>query len=192
MSKNKGLHEYLARGGFYGHREHEFLSTMELAMQADQQKNTGQLVVGFDPYRMKQNAEKQGGTLSWTEIPRLSILAAAMNSSGITLQNETSNCIPKSLGERVKAKRGGEGDVEALGYLGHALVARFAEILNLTPEEIDTSKPLSTYGMDSMLAAELRTWLFKQAGADVSLLEILQPTLSIAGMRDKVWDALTQ
>ena len=49
-------------------------------------------------------------------------------------------------------------------------------------EEISETKPISVYGMDSLVAVEMRNWLFKEMDATISILELLanQPLVSLA------------
>ncbi|KAF2798819.1 reducing type I polyketide synthase [Melanomma pulvis-pyrius CBS 109.77] len=53
-----------------------------------------------------------------------------------------------------------------------ALIRKLAKTNSSLQGEIDVCKPLVTYGVDSLLAVELRSWLAKEFGADVALLEI--------------------
>lgn len=40
-------------------------------------------------------------------------------------------------------------------------------------EEFDPHKPLQAYGVDSLIAVKIRTWIFKGMGADVAVFDIL-------------------
>ena len=48
-------------------------------------------------------------------------------------------------------------------------------------EDIDASKPVSAYGVDSLTAAEIRAWSFRDVQADVSVLDVVN-TGSIWGL----------
>lgn len=56
------------------------------------------------------------------------------------------------------------------------------------PEDMQMDQPLSTLGLDSLVGIELRNWCRTQIGFDVSILEIMQSTLSDMGR--KALDAL--
>ncbi len=50
-------------------------------------------------------------------------------------------------------------------------------------EAVDIHKPLHTYGVDSLLAVELRNWIGREFQADVAVFETLgSSTLSTLGM----------
>lgn len=63
-----------------------------------------------------------------------------------------------------------------------AMVKKIAKSMMMAPEDIETSRPVSTYGIDSLVAVELRTWTLKEAQSDVSVFEIMgnQPMLALA------------
>jgi hypothetical protein len=63
---------------------------------------------------------------------------------------------------------------EASALLVEALSTKLAEIFNIPLSEIDIGLPLSRYGVDSLVAVELRNWLSSAIKAKVSVFEILQ------------------
>ncbi|KAJ4296095.1 hypothetical protein N0V88_004797 [Collariella sp. IMI 366227] len=63
---------------------------------------------------------------------------------------------------------------EATSVLETAIAAKLADIFNIPLPDIDVELPLSRYGVDSLVAVELRNWLSASAKAKVSVFEILQ------------------
>ncbi|KAI1745439.1 BcPKS1, polyketide synthase [Xylaria scruposa] len=61
---------------------------------------------------------------------------------------------------------------EASHILVEALVQKLAKATSVAPEEIDSSRPLHAYGVDSLLAVELRNWFKKLFQADVAIFDI--------------------
>ena len=53
------------------------------------------------------------------------------------------------------------------------LTEKVARILGMTVEDLDTSKPLQAYGLDSLVAIEVRNWLEREVGAEVTVFDIL-------------------
>lgn len=53
-----------------------------------------------------------------------------------------------------------------------ALLLKFARMLSIDVSNLDDSRPLHAYGIDSLTAVELRSWLVKELGAEVSLFDI--------------------
>ncbi|KXH30478.1 beta-ketoacyl synthase domain-containing protein [Colletotrichum salicis] len=53
-----------------------------------------------------------------------------------------------------------------------ALLLKIARMLSIEALNLETSKPLHAYGIDSLTAVELRSWLMKELGAEVSVFDI--------------------
>jgi aryl carrier-like protein len=55
-----------------------------------------------------------------------------------------------------------------------AIVKKLCKLLNTEPRDIDPSKALPAFGIDSLMAIELRSWLLKEMGAEVAVFEMLE------------------
>lgn len=53
-----------------------------------------------------------------------------------------------------------------------ALKRKLSKAASISQEEIDTKKPLHVYGVDSLLAVELRNWFAKVLKADLAIFDI--------------------
>ena len=62
---------------------------------------------------------------------------------------------------------------EAETIVMSALVAKVAKSLQTSPSDIDTSRPLHSYGVDSLVAVEMRNWIFRELKAEVTVFDIL-------------------
>ncbi|KAJ5826937.1 hypothetical protein N7447_003700 [Penicillium robsamsonii] len=63
---------------------------------------------------------------------------------------------------------------DAARLISTAIAAKLADIFMIDVAEIDISKTPASYGVDSLIAVELRNMLVLQAAADVSIFNILQ------------------
>ena len=61
---------------------------------------------------------------------------------------------------------------EAARVVIDGLVQKLSRALSVPAESLDTSKPLHAYGVDFLLAVELRNYFAKEFGADVTVFEI--------------------
>ena len=52
-------------------------------------------------------------------------------------------------------------------------------------DEIDVNRPVSSYGVDSLVAAEMRNWCFRDLKADISVFELLSGN-SITMLADQI------
>ncbi|KAL9034898.1 MAG: hypothetical protein Q9214_006832, partial [Letrouitia sp. 1 TL-2023] len=57
-----------------------------------------------------------------------------------------------------------------------------AEFFSVEVSAIIDSKSLIDYGMDSMLATEIRAWLYRTFNVDVSLFKILSKTTTVVSL----------
>jgi hypothetical protein len=62
---------------------------------------------------------------------------------------------------------------EASDIVEAALAQKLAKSMMVDVENIDASRPISNYGVDSLLAVEIRSWLFEEVQADISVFELL-------------------
>lgn len=63
-----------------------------------------------------------------------------------------------------------------------ALGTKLAKLMMVAAEDIDMSKPISTYGVDSLTAVEIRAWSFRELQSDISVFDIMSniPISSLA------------
>lgn len=50
---------------------------------------------------------------------------------------------------------------------------KIAKVLSVKVEDVEAAVPLTAYGVDSLVAVELRTWFFKELGAEVAVFDIM-------------------
>ena len=62
---------------------------------------------------------------------------------------------------------------EAGEAVAQGLVRKLGMALGMPAGDVDTGKPLHAYGVDSLLAVELRNWFAKDVGADVAIFDIM-------------------
>lgn len=61
---------------------------------------------------------------------------------------------------------------EASRLISTALCSRLAKALKTVPQNIDSGKPLHTYGVDSLMAVDFRTWILTHIKAEISLFDV--------------------
>ncbi|KAF5531595.1 polyketide synthase [Fusarium napiforme] len=62
-----------------------------------------------------------------------------------------------------------------------AIGAKLARAMSISPDDVEPSKPLSSYGVDSLMAVELRNWINKEFSSTVAVFDIIG-SISIAGV----------
>ena len=64
-------------------------------------------------------------------------------------------------------------DREASTITTRLLIRKLASTLSLEEESLDETRPMHTYGVDSLVAVEIRNWIAKEIKADVAIFDII-------------------
>lgn len=121
---------------------------------------------------------------SWTQVPMFSRLAQIglhqeASSSATSLDNDATTA---DLTDWAANFDRAPSQAEASEVVVAALVRKLAKALAMEHTEIDTTRPLHAYGVDSLLAVELRNWFAKLFCVDVTVFDIMGQGTSIDGI----------
>lgn len=192
----------LMRNGVYGTGQSEFLKIFEASFFSQRQHQqqherlghsddewsthdplaSSHLLTGLEPIKLDQ-LYRQGhaADFTWHTDARFSRLLQALQDLSKKVEvNKSDNA---SVTEMLKSA----SPVEFRHAVTAAIVNRLAKLLFTPSDEIDPSRAVSDYGMDSMIAAELRNWFVKNFQTDVTFLELLNPQTKIQGLVEKVF-----
>ncbi|KAH8588309.1 beta-ketoacyl synthase domain-containing protein [Bisporella sp. PMI_857] len=61
----------------------------------------------------------------------------------------------------------------AIELICDAIVDKLSKLMMVPSSDIDSAKPMNTYGVDSLVAVELRNWMAKELLVEVSVFEIM-------------------
>ncbi|EQL02512.1 phenolpthiocerol synthesis polyketide synthase ppsA [Ophiocordyceps sinensis CO18] len=67
----------------------------------------------------------------------------------------------------------GDSPAAAARVIASAVQSKLARTLHMPEQDIETQKPMHTYGVDSLVAVELRYWFQRELRAEVSVFELL-------------------
>lgn len=188
VAENEDLEVSLGRKGMYGIDENEMLQGFEAAMlqgrpepHSSPEMGNAQIILGLETAGLaKAISSKETVDAYWYNDARLKSVRAEVEAA--------------SKG----AVKGGSGFIDALHdtatvssdaamvTIAEFIMARCARILMRDVEEFEMEgKSVADYGLDSMIGAELRNWLFKEFALDMPFQKLLAPdltfkTLSIA------------
>lgn len=163
---------YLKTGAMIGIHEQEVLTTIQAAIAG---QLPAQVVVGLATGGLlKQNGHDDPFWFSEPRFGPLRIydtqeLGVAKGGSSDDEQLQTLLGEAKTMAEATEA-------------VCTALVRKLAKAMMIEVEDLDSSRPANSYGVDSLVAVEVRAWIFKEVKSDVSVFEILSntPLLSLA------------
>lgn len=90
-----------------------------------------------------------------------------------SLQNHESEAAASKQVNTAELFKKADSDSQRVTIVIEALRARLARALGVDMDDVDTRKALSDYGVDSLMAVELRNWVRNDFGANVSVFEIM-------------------
>lgn len=106
----------------------------------------------------------QPGYFSIPRFGPLAVASSATSASGVGKSDTV------SLSSRLSEASSKQ---QALEIITEALVKKVADILQMPVSEVDPGRPMYRYGVDSLVALEVRNWITREMKATVALLEVL-------------------
>lgn len=173
VAENHELEDSLRRKGMYGIDEEHLLQSFEAGVIV--KGPTDHIVIGLDPAPLQRAVADEVATDSfWTEDARFSHVVHSMRSA------------KDSGGEGgagvsvLAAIRAAASPADAIALVGEHFAVKLARMLMLADDTVDPlSGSIASYGIDSMIGAELRNWIFKEYRVDIPFQQLLSPTLTI-------------
>ncbi|KAK8134345.1 Reducing polyketide synthase hmp8 [Apiospora sp. TS-2023a] len=99
---------------------------------------------------------------------------AVMTSAGGQAAGGASGSDPAAATVSLSSRLALAADKEqAVEWITEGLVAKVADILQVPASEVDPARPMYRYGVDSLVALEVRNWIAREMKANMALLEIL-------------------
>jgi hypothetical protein len=187
LHENPDIEALLLRKGIQPLNEDEFLQAMDISITEDMhvahafdQGGNSHILTGLEPFGLRDLIarvyEVDNGTL---QDPRASLLTAALtleSSQGTTGTTPNIVNIPwmKPLTASLAKTLVAEGEAGSLNAAVLGLICkRFSSLVLVPLEQVDSRKALANFGMDSMIAAEFRTWFWNTFNVDVPFLDLL-------------------
>ncbi|TGO51615.1 hypothetical protein BOTNAR_0350g00100 [Botryotinia narcissicola] len=167
----------LRRKGFYGIEESEMLASFEVAMMAHQLE-VDHIIAGIELSRLAKAISATEAKVTWPLDPRLSIILAKMENQiandGVTKSSSILAKIENLLDKE-----------EAVNYVSEHLVQGLSTVLMINKDEINPqARAIASYGLDSMIGAEFRNWIFTEFKVDIPFQQLLAPNSTIASFAE--------
>lgn len=106
--------------------------------------------------------------MGWMHEPIFTILHQMGSSTSDSSQN-AKNKGPSLIKQFEEA----ESLAEAADVAARGIAAKLCKALSVSPDSFDVSQPLHVYGVDSLIAVEMRNWFMQALKVDVAVFEIL-------------------
>ncbi|KAL9595237.1 MAG: hypothetical protein Q9219_006571 [cf. Caloplaca sp. 3 TL-2023] len=200
LHENPEIEALLLRKGIQPLNEEEFLQMLDLSlcgqpaaggMEYDKLARS-HILTGLEPFgirkMMEQGFDVSNGTM---QDPRTVLLAASLDDKeggdgAVTASIDAgwSKGLPATV---IKTLANGSANASSLIEAILTVVCkRFSNLLLMPLEAIDDKKPIASFGMDSMIAAEYRTWFWTVFKVDIPFLDILSPANSLQTLANMV------
>ncbi|KAK1447450.1 type I polyketide synthase [Colletotrichum melonis] len=173
VANTEGVAERLTKTGLADIDEVNLLKIIETAIQKPSRPvDLSQLITGIVDF-------DETSTVAWVNDTRFSSLCANhSNQSGTHRRTDRKGGTATRLSDSLQSATSG---TSAVALILDAVISKLSEMFGLDAAEIDKKHPVSRYGVDSLIAVELRNWLVSSAGAETtSIFDVLHsPSLSV-------------
>lgn len=195
LHENPEIEELLLRKGIQPINEEELLQIVDITLSQDGSTPgflradplaSSHILTGLEPLALK-GLRSKGFDVSNPILsdPRASLLATTID--GLSSTGDDALGAAGAISAELTQALTEAGESVPLRDTVAALVGRrFGNLILIPAEKLDVKLPLSTYGMDSMLAAEFRSWVYRVFKADVPFLDLLSPTMSLDSLIDGI------
>ncbi|KAM7198885.1 putative polyketide synthase [Naviculisporaceae sp. PSN 640] len=86
---------------------------------------------------------------------------------------ERAGLVTKKTESPGNAFRAAKSDEEAASIAGQGILQKLSEVLTISMDDLDAARNITSYGLDSLTAIELRNWIAKELRANLQILELL-------------------
>lgn len=209
-SSREEIQRSLLRNGVYGTSESELIRLLDATFTAQPMLDDrfdalagAHLLVGLEPSKIYEVDKKGiGADFAWSLDPRFGRVIQAIQDHHEIQQTTNNNAYSTasalglsnlvSLAERVKSSLAPTiEEVQNVRDLVNEVIAeRVAKLLFVSYTDIDIARDIADYGIDSMISAELRNWLFKTLNLDISFVELVRKGITVQKLSQKAVEKL--
>ena len=182
VAENPEIEAALRRKGIYGIDESHLLESFEAAIWTQATATPADhVIVGLDPSKLKDSLSSSDVTDSfWLEDTRFKAIRQSINSSDSSENGGSGFTILKAIHEADTLQ-------EAINLVAEHFTTKLARLLLLEPDVFEPEvRPIADYGLDSMIGAELRNWIFKEYALDIPFQQLNGPGLTIVKFAELV------
>ncbi|KAL9595415.1 MAG: hypothetical protein Q9219_006458 [cf. Caloplaca sp. 3 TL-2023] len=193
VADNPEIEHSLLRKGIYGIHEDELLAGFEVAMRPQPKgvcdTSNAHLILGFEPERLARSITQTETTDAfWLDDPRFSTILAMVKRGNNTSEASVASSNAGSIVAEIRSARSSRSDV--IQTIESILCQRLARLLSFGAGEISpgVARSVASYGLDSMIGAEFRNWLFKEFDVDVSYQRLLASDFTIKDLAVEMYE----
>ncbi|RYP18018.1 hypothetical protein DL767_009910 [Monosporascus sp. MG133] len=210
LHENPEIEALLLRRGIQPLDEEEFLQVIDMSLAGSsiqeanhhEQNDTGgsHILTGLEAFGLRKLMDRGFDvSLEVVQDPRAAVLSAAVAAekeahiaggqkwtadlSRLVASSPWLQTVPANAISSFMSQADAPSLAEAVLRLTKT---RFSNLILMPADQIDGYKPLSQFGVDSMIAAEFRTWFWTSFKVDVPFLDLLSPQKNLNGLAEFV------
>ncbi|KAI0163985.1 reducing type I polyketide synthase [Xylariaceae sp. FL1272] len=159
VAETAGMEDRLRKSGHRPLSEAEVLGLVEQAIRRPRRSvHTAQITTSL------------AGANTDTRDRRLALLRRVKTSRSLAGAQSAAKSKSMSLNEQIAQSKTAE---EAITRVQDAVAEKISDIFVLQKSDINPAQPLSKYGVDSLVAVELRNWLVPNARIEMSIFDMM-------------------
>lgn len=194
LHENPEIEALLLRKGIQAIDEGEMLQIIDSALSHlnvssnYDELSTGHILTGLEPLGLKElRAKGFEGSSPVLGDPRASLLAAALDDvSDSAGGSSSSNGLPEEVAQAINAGQ------PADEFVLKIIAKKFSNLVLIPQEKLNLTISISDVGVDSMLAAEFRAWIFQTFKTDVPYLTLLSSSSTITLLSELIAKKLVE
>ena len=172
IAAENDLTEALAADGFEALDKDELFALLDWACNPDLpipiDPAQHQIITGLGGAAKRKAAD--GVEVYWMRKRLFSILRNAANPSNTLSSRASSDQGRPDIGTMLVKS---SDPVERQEIVVQALVQKLTRVLNIPTEDVEPEKPIHAFGVDSLVALEVRYWFLKEMKANISVFDIM-------------------
>jgi hypothetical protein len=175
VAEHPEIEEALKRKGIYGIDEEHLLESFEVSMAIQSQSGSADhIVVGMDPSKLQKSLHEAATTDGfWMEDARFKSIIHTMRSAAPSTAGGSGHSILATM-------KSAATPADAVQAASDHFVEKLSRLLLVPLDEFEPdTKAIADYGLDSMIGAELRNWIFKEFALDIPFQQLLGASLTV-------------
>ncbi|KAI0860776.1 reducing type I polyketide synthase [Xylaria cubensis] len=190
FAENRHLEAFMKSRGMYGIEEQEMLDAFEIAMMpwGTLPEGTDHIIAGLQPHRLARAINEAHVEDFWRDDHRLDWLKQSVNrhiETGAPVEQGENNksIMSVSILEFIQRSTDSDDEQHVLEVATKHITKRLARLLVMEEEAMDpTARSVSSHGLDSLIGAEFRNWIFREFKVEMPFQQLLSPSVTISGL----------
>lgn len=165
VAETKGVADRLIKMGYRPLEEAAVLRLIDSAIRNPlRTPQASQVITG-----VTAGFERDTTGTPWRKEPRFASMRKVTSTGATSTSSSMSDAIDLS-----KQLHSANSLTAATTIVSKAIIQKLSDMFMIPAAEIDQTMPLAKYGVDSLVAVELRNWIVAHAQAETSIFDVMQ------------------